>query len=161
MTQPVKGFADPAISTMFNPPPATSLPTDQASRNSTGASLLDRQKERNTIIGIIAGVIVGCVLITAIAIYALRRRKREINARKREEHQFFAAKELGTDSQPSSPLELGGEFANIKELETESPVRELAAAEIRIEADAKESQLYELESPAEPRHRSDSKGSVF
>jgi hypothetical protein len=151
MTQPVKGFADPSISRMFDPPMETSTANELESKNSPAVSHPDRQRERNIIIGAITGVVVGCVIITAIAIYILQKRRKAKNALKlkRDEDLYFPSKELTADSQPTSPQEMMAEMAYIKELESEYPAQELAGAEVRAEVGTKEDELVELESPGE------------
>ena len=74
MMEPIVGFADPAISTMFNPPAPS--PTTSTS-STTDASDGDRHKKTNVgaIVGAAAGGTVGLIIAICVIVCILRRRR--------------------------------------------------------------------------------------
>jgi hypothetical protein len=149
MTQPVNGFANAVISTMFNPPQATSSLLDTKSMNQPPASPSEHRNIKG-IIGGVVGAVVGIALIIVIAFCVRRRRPRAANADVGDEYQYSDPKELSGQSQVSSPLEMAGEFTHIKEMEAEYPAQELPA-EVPVNDGTKREDLVELESPEETR----------
>lgn len=107
MTEPVGGFAQAAMSTMFNPPkssPSTTVPTTAVpSTKSPG----DSGPSSATIAGAVVGSVAGFIIIAALAIFFLRKKKKK-------------------PSPEPVRHELTGEFQT-EELDSKSPKQELPA----------------------------------
>jgi hypothetical protein len=148
MKQPASGFADAAISTMFNPPVETSTPIDPTPMSPPGASRSGHRNNINNIVGGVIGAFAGWIFIVAIAICVLRRRRRAKASAAENDYQFSKPRELAVESQLSSPQEMAGEFTHIKEMEAAYPAQELPA-EVPVEEERTEKELVELDSSEE------------
>jgi hypothetical protein len=73
MTEPVSGFANAAIFTMFHPPPPTSTPSP-----SSPPTTPPHPKEKNNayIAGIVVGTVAGIVIVVGLTTYIFYRKRR-------------------------------------------------------------------------------------
>lgn len=116
MTEPIGGFANAAISTMFNPPPpSTSLPT---------ATPHPKAKNNAYIAGIVIGTVAGIALVAGLIVYILRKRRKA-------KHPFEVHGESAQEAElHGESAQEKGEKSKCEQLPAELPPREMPRTEL-------------------------------
>ncbi|EON69431.1 hypothetical protein W97_08691 [Coniosporium apollinis CBS 100218] len=126
MTKPLGGFAHPAISTMFNPPPTESpAAKNLTSDPSTVPPSSEPHRDSNTaeIVGGVVGGVVGLAIIGGLIVWIMRSKSRK-HRRQRSSAQELAGESACRGLAAKPPCEeLPGDMSQLKaDAELETPV---------------------------------------